>query len=120
MRVPSTLREKWGWWEAAIEGQDLPIHEGEPQAGFYKVRKFPYGEWPRGPYVPARVWWEPPEIDELGELIADERCRAEIDGKEINPWNSWTWIARRPVPLEEWQWLVALSPLLPSKIPNRG
>lgn len=120
MRQPSTPEQRWSWWEAAVDGQNPPVSEDEPQAGFYAVRKFRYGEWVKGPFVPARVWWEPGEIDpETGELLSDERCCAEVDGKPVNPWRSWTWIARRPVSLSEWKWLVAQSPLLPSKIPSR-
>lgn len=120
MRKPSTAEQRWKWWERAVAGDNPPIHENEPQAGFFKVRKFRYGEWVKGPYVPARVWWEPGEIDpETGELISDEICRAEIDGKPVNPWSKWTWIARRPIPESEWEFLKAMSPLLPDKIPRR-
>lgn len=121
MRQPTTPAQRWAWWEASIDGQPLPIHEDEPETGFYAVRRFRYGDWVRGPLVPARVWWEPGEIDpETGELLTDEKCRAEIDGQPVNPWRKWTWIARRPISETEWQWLKALSPLLPTKIPAKA
>lgn len=120
MREPSTPEQRWSWWERAVAGEAPPVHERDPQAGFFAVRKFRYGEWVQGPYVPARVWWEPGEIDpDTGELLTDERCRAEVDGKEVNPWNSWTWIARRPIAEAEWKWLRAQSPLLPTKVPPK-
>lgn len=121
MRQPSTSDERWDWWERAVAGEVVPVHEREPHAGFFKVRRFPYGQWRDGPYVPARTWWEPSEIDpETGELIADERLRGEIDGREVDPWDNWIWISRRPITEEEFRWLKALSPLLPTKIPSRG
>jgi hypothetical protein len=50
------------------------VLEDEPQAGFFAVRRFRYGEWVKGPFVPARIWIEPGEIDpETGELLSDER-----------------------------------------------
>jgi len=120
MREPSSPEQRWAWWEAAVAGRDPPVHDNEPQAGFFAVRKFHYGQWARGPFVPVRVWWEPGEIDpETGELLTDERCLAEVDGKPVNPWRSWTWIARRPISLSEWEWLRAQSPLLPSKPPPK-
>lgn len=120
MRQPSTPAQRWQWWERAVAGDPLPLHEDEPQAGFYSVRKFRYGDWPTGPRVPARIWWEPGEIDpETGELLTDERLLGEVDGKPINPWNQWTWIARNPIPETDWKWLKALSPLLPTKPPPR-
>jgi len=120
MRQPTTPAQRWAFWEAAINGLDPPVHEDQPEQGFYAVRKFRYGDWTQSPYVPARVWWEPGEIDaETGELLSDERCRAEVDGKPVNPWRSWTWLARRPISESEWKWLRAQSPLLPTKIPPR-
>ena len=120
MRQPTTPAERWRWWEAALAGDPLPVYEDEPQAGFYRVRKFRYGEWVGGPWVPARVWWENGETDEEGALLSDETCRAEIDGKGVDPWLSWTWIAKHPITTTEWEWLRAMSPLLPQAIPSRN
>lgn len=120
MRQPTPLEERWRWWEAAVSGAEHATHAEEPQAGFYAVRKFRYGEWPRGPFVPARIWWESGEIDpETGELTSDERLLAEIDGQRVNPWEKWTWIASRPITFSEWSWLRAQSPLLPEKPPPK-
>jgi hypothetical protein len=121
MRRPSTPAERWAWWEAAVAGENPPTHDWDPHQGYFAVRRFRYGEWAKGPFVPARVWWEPGEIDpETGELLTDERCRAEVDGKPVNPWSSWTWLARRPISESEWKWLRAQSPLLPTKIPRKS
>lgn len=120
MRQPTGLVERWAWWESAVAGLDPPIHEDEPQAGFFKVRRFPYGKWPQGPFVAARVWWVPGQTDpETGELLSDEICRAEVDGRPTDPWRAWPWLARRPIPESEWMWLKAMSPLLPTSIPAK-
>jgi hypothetical protein len=119
MREPSTLEQRWAWWEAAVAGQEPPVHEMDPHAGFYAVRKFPYGQWAQGPFVPARIWWEADIDPETGELASPEECRAEIDGVFVNPWSTWTWLARRPISESEWKWLKAQSPLLPTKVPRR-
>jgi hypothetical protein len=104
VREPSSPNARWAWWEAAVAGEEPPVYEGEPQAGFFAVRRFRYADWPTGPFVPARVWWEPGEIDpETGELLSDERCKAEIDGVSVDPW----------------RWLRAMSPLLPTRLPSR-
>lgn len=120
MRQPSSLQDRWKWWEAAISSLPEPIHENEVHCGFFRVRKFPYGEWPTGPYVPARIWLDPCDVDEeTGELLAPEQYRAEIDGRAANPWSVWTWLAANPVTEEEYQWLKAMSPLLPKSPPQR-
>lgn len=121
MRRPSTPAERWAWWEAAVAGESPPIHDDDPHAGFFRVRKFSYGKWVKGPFVPARIWWEPGEIDpDTGELLTPEILRAEIDGRPTDPWSKWTWMAKRPISETEYQWLRALSPLLPNKIPPRA
>ena len=121
MRTPSTPAERWLFWERSIAGERAEVYENEPQSGYYAVRKFDYHVWRTGPFLPARVWWEPGQTDpDTGELLGDERCRAEIDGKEVNPWTTWTWLARRPITETEWKWLSAMSPLLPSKPPRRS
>jgi hypothetical protein len=120
MRQPSTPAQRWHWWEEAVAGHEPPIHDNDPHAGYFAVRKFRYGEWVKGPLIPARIWWEPGEIDpETGELLSDERLRGEVDGKPIDPWRTWTWLSRRPITEREWLWLKALSPLLPTKIPPK-
>lgn len=120
MRQPSTPADRWAWWEAAITGERVPVYEEEPQAGFYAVRKFRHVDWPGGPLLPARIWWEPGEIDpDTGELLSDERCLAEIDGKPVDPWRTWTWMARKPIPESEFRWLKALSPLTGKRPPKR-
>lgn len=122
MRKPTTLEEKWGWWERMTAGEpaEFTPREDEPQAGFYKIRKFPYGQWPNGPWLPARVWWESGQIDpETGELMTDEICHCDIDGKQKDPWRVWTWLMRHPIPESEWNFLRAMSPLTASKIPRK-
>lgn len=120
MRTPTTAAERWAWWEAAVAGLKPPVYEDEPQAGFYAVRKFRYGEWTQGPMLPARIIWRPGEIDpETGELLSPEQCRADVNGAPVDPWRTWLWLARRPIPENEWEWLTAIAPLLPSKIPPK-
>lgn len=120
MRQPTTQEDRWKWWEQSLEGKSPLIHEDEPHTGFYKARKFAYGKWPKGPYVPARIWWVTGETDpETGELTTDEICRAEIDGKPTNPWRAWPWLAKNPISESEWEFLRAMSPLLAKSIPPR-
>jgi hypothetical protein len=70
--------------------------------------------------VPARVWMEDGDLElETGQLLSDEIIKMEIDGRNVNPWTHWSWIAKHPVSEAEWQWLRAMSPLLPDKIPSR-
>ena len=119
MREPTTLAARWRWWECAVQGREVHHQEEDPQCGFYKVRKFRYGEWPKGPWLPARVWMEPQEIDpETGELLSDEIFKMTIDGKHVDPWHNWTRLSRKPILETEWKWLTAMSPLRAQRIPQ--
>lgn len=115
MSEPSSLAARWEWWERAISGGPAPIHERDPQVGYYRVRR-----WARKPYwLAARVWLEDGEVDaETGELLTDERFYAEIDGKRVNPIEKWTWLAGHPVTEEDYEWLKAIRPLQPKKQPR--
>lgn len=110
MREPTTREDAYRWWRAAISGQPAPRHDGDIQAGFFKVRK-----WSRGPWIPARIWIERGEVDESGSLLSDETFKAEVDGMATSAERVWQWA--RPIPLSEWTWLTAQSPLLPKKPP---
>ncbi len=115
MREPSSSASKWAWWEAAVAGENPPIHEREPEVGYYRVRR-----WPRKPFwLPARIWLEPGEVDpETGELMSDERYCAEIDGERKNPFVVWTWL--QPITEDEWKWLKATRNLQPEKMPSKS
>ncbi len=109
MRQPTPLNIQLDWWRRSLEGEQMPIHEGQPQVGYYKARA-----WSRGPYIPARIWLEQ-EIDfDTGQLADDEIYRAEIGEKPWDAMEAWIWVAQKPVTIKEYQWLKAQLPLIVS------
>jgi hypothetical protein len=69
------------------------MHEGNPEAGWFRRRLIP-----KGPWVPARIWIEPPETDaETGEVTAPERMLCEVDGKRVDVFRAWTWLGQNPI-----------------------
>lgn len=58
--------------------------------GFYRLRLVEGGA-----YVPARLWVQETRDDETGELIADVRYFAEIDGRSVDPFSppGWPWVS---------------------------
>lgn len=102
MRRPSTARELYAWWEAAMRGERPPVHEGEPHCGWFRTRAVRGGPW-----IPARVFVER-EIDpETGELADDERFVAEVAGQRRDAAAAWVSICRRPISREEYEAMVA-------------
>lgn len=77
------------WWQKALEGikvggPDLPVHENQPQPGFYRMRTSRSGT-----FVPVAIW----ELH--GNLVA------LVNGKAADPQEIWTHCCRHAL-LEEW------------------
>ena len=74
-----------------------PIHEDDPQPGFYK-RRLVRG----GPWVPAAIWVVEPERDEAGDLMSDEIWCCQVNGISVDVYDQWTWLAGHPITREEY------------------
>lgn len=86
----------YAWWRAALSGEKPPIHEPEPQCGYFKVRDR------RGlnkdlaaikrPFVAAAIW-----------QAEDGSFQAEIAGDGVPIDRAWPWLAKHPIPYETYQ-----------------
>lgn len=87
IRQPSPLSQVYAWHRLAINGEAPPIHDGLPEAGWFKTRLVRGGPW-----VPVEIRLER-EIDlETGELTAPERLVAICEGRRRNPVSLWTYL----------------------------
>lgn len=96
MREPTPLYEAYAWHHATLTAEfpedRPPVHEGEPQCGWFKVRLVKGGPW-----VPARIWIEQ-EIDpETDELLTDEVICCEVAGKSVDPQEWFPRLAVNPI-----------------------
>lgn len=86
------------WWKNAINGNVGPIHEGQPQLGFYKKRKFnPDGEWIapiKRPFEPVAIW-----RDENGKMVGTVNGQPVKDVDDL-----WLWSAKNPIPETEYRY----------------
>jgi hypothetical protein len=92
VRTPTPHEQVWDWHRRALQGERMPIHDSTPQAGYYLARLVA-----RGAYVPGSIWLEQPVDPDTGELVGDERYRAEILGEEVEPNEAWLWLSKRPI-----------------------
>ncbi len=92
MRRPTPRDVAWDWHSRALRGEKVPIHDSTPQCGYYLTRLVA-----RGAYVPGSIWLEQIIDPETGELLEDERYRAEILGEEVEPNDAWLWLSKRPI-----------------------
>lgn len=100
MRRPTPFTLLYRWHAAAISGETPEITDA-PQCGWFKRRLVKNGPW-----IPARIWLDQP-TDELGELTGDETLRCEVNGREADPQEQWTWLAANPVSKAEYRFISA-------------
>jgi hypothetical protein len=82
--IAGNIVDRWTWWRNALAGKVGPIHDGDPQQGYYRVR-------------PKDGQWEPVAIfyPEGSDQIVAYRAGKEVDADRI-----WTWACRNPISYE--------------------
>lgn len=71
----------YDWWRNALHGEFGPIHDGDPQAGFYRKKKSKAGGW-----TPVAIW-----------LGGDGKMVAKVGDTMGDAYDIWTWVCRNPV-----------------------
>ncbi len=88
--------DQYDFWRRRIAGEVVPIHDGEPQAGFYRLKTRD------GDSHPCAYWFAPD-----GSL----RCRVgnkDIDEQTAN--ERWPWASKAPISHEVYKAVVAGGP----------
>lgn len=107
IRQPSSAAQIYAWHRAALNGEAPEVHDGIPEAGWYKTRLVK-----GGPFVPVKIWVER-EIDwDTGELASPERLVCDCDGQRRDPARLWTYLT--PISRDEYAALVARRENLPA------
>lgn len=85
--LAATQVNRWAWWQAALKGEFGPIHDGDPQQGYYRVR-------------PKDGQWEPVAIffPEGSDQVVAYRSGKEVEADRI-----WTWVCRNPITYEAYE-----------------
>ena len=106
MRQPGTEASRLNWWRLAITGHNPPRHDGDPQPGFYRLRRVRGGPWC------AAVIYVHAETDpETGELTEPEALRALVNGEDADPEK--IWLSCRPVSAEEYARIADMQDAMP-------
>lgn len=106
IRQPTSRAIQYAFWRRTIVGERVPRIEDEPQPGFYKRRMVR-----NGPFVPVEIWLEQQIDPETGELVADERLRALVNGQDRDPLHVWPYC--RAITAEEYDGLTGAHATLP-------
>lgn len=72
----------WLWWQNALAGKIGPIHDGDPQQGYYRTR------YKDKPWEPVAIWFE------------DGKWHAMRGERQVDPNDIWTWCCRNPITYE--------------------
>lgn len=86
------MTDVWHYWREALEGRFGPVHEGEPQAGYFRTRR------KDGPWEAVAIWAE-------GN---DWHCLR--DGRPADAKVIWTYCCTRPITYELYQAVAAGEP----------
>ena len=97
------MSDSYSWWRQALLGQFGPIHESDPQPGYYRIRKARGGPW-----VPVAIW-----CSDTGSSLV---CL--VDGSEKDPYEIWTWVCRYPVPYETYVAVAERGEPWPEDLPD--
>ncbi|MGR9253253.1 hypothetical protein [Rhizobium leguminosarum] len=72
----------WAWWQNALAGNIGPIHDGDPQQGYYRTR------FNDKPWEPVAIWFE------------DGKWHAMRGDRQVDASDIWTWCCRNPITYE--------------------
>lgn len=96
MSQPATapFADEYGWYFAALRGEHPPIHDGEPESGFYRIK------WGKsGKLLPVAIWRDD------GQVLARVGDRMAQHPDEI-----WLGCARAPITEEVYRAVLAGQP----------
>jgi hypothetical protein len=80
------LSSDYAWWNGALDGYFGPVHEGQPQCGYYRTKR-------ADGYGPAVAIWR--DGDKFVALEA-------VSMRDLDPAEIWTWVCRNPITHDQW------------------
>ena len=89
------MSNPYTYYQSALSGIFGPVHENDPQCGYYRMRRGRGGPW-----VPVAIWREVTGEDEITGISDSGKLVCLVDGLEKDPFEVWTWVCRYPVPYE--------------------
>lgn len=106
MRQPTPAAAIHAWHRAALAGLNPPVHQDWPECGWFKMRHRVSRMW-----MPVRIFIERQICPETGELQADERLVADVNGRLCDPAPVWTYLT--PISRAEYENMLYQRALMP-------
>lgn len=98
----------FAWWKAALKGERGPIHDGEPEQGFYRHRTKNKQTGVETLYAVA-FWY-------AGDIRTPENIRCQVGGQILKgeqlqrTIGAWPFISKEPISHKTWMAVVAGQP----------
>ncbi|MEI6572487.1 MAG: hypothetical protein WCO61_02965 [Alphaproteobacteria bacterium] len=105
--------EAYPWWRQALLGKFGPVHENDPQCGYYRMR-----QGRGGPWLPVAIWREVAGESEITGISDSGKLVCLVDGKERDAYEIWTWVCRYPVPYETYVAVAEQGQAWPEDLPD--
>ena len=105
--------EEYFWWASALSGQFRPVHENDPQCGYYRMRRGRGGPW-----IPVAIWREATVRDQNSGISDSGKLVCLVDGVERDPFEVWTWVCRYPVTYETYVAVAERGEAWPEDLPD--
>jgi hypothetical protein len=99
----SALSSHFSWWRTALSGPIGPVHDNDPQPGYYRTKRRGGGK-----AQPVAIWHD------------GERLRAIRDGIDVDPSTIWTWCCMHPIPYETYVAVAERGEPWPEDVPEIG
>jgi len=107
------MPDKYTYYHSALMGVFGPVHENDPQCGYYRMRRGRGGPW-----VPVAIWREVAGENEDTGISDSGKLVCLVDGKERDPYEIWTWVCRYPVPYETYVAVAEQGQAWPEDLPD--
>lgn len=82
-----SVHPDYAYWHNALQGTLGPIHDGDPQCGFYRRRLHR-----EGPFLPVAIWRA-----EGGDIVA------LVGDKPADAVDIWTWVCDKPITEDQYR-----------------
>jgi len=110
--------KSYSYYQSALQGAFGPVHENDPQCGYYRMRKGRGGPW-----VPVAIWLEDQGSLRHGEnsINSDSgKLVCLVEGVERNAYDVWTWVCRYPIAYETYVAVAEDGKPWPEEVPTLG
>lgn len=107
------MSSTYTYYRSALTGVFGPVHENDPQCGYYRMRRGRGGPW-----IPVAIWREAPVSNQNSANSDSGKLVSLVDGVEKDPYEVWTWVCRYPVPYETYVAVAERGVAWPENLPD--